>query len=160
MTAIKHATNEVKCRWEPLDEILWQGRQWAVTTFGIERRDGTYTIQANRLAEHLEPDEWLHAWIAHMSEKEWVDLEDFATAFYVACAMHGVRLTKAARAKLAREFEQAVEDREHVERIMAPFREQAQREICGSKDPTIVFDDQLDKIESRARQLAIAAGAL
>jgi hypothetical protein len=32
--------------------------------------------------------------IGHIGEKGW-DLADFATAFFVACAMHGVRLSPA-----------------------------------------------------------------
>ena len=38
--------NEVKVRGEALDPILWQGEQWAVTTYGLECRDGTYVVQA------------------------------------------------------------------------------------------------------------------
>jgi hypothetical protein len=50
--------NKVHCRGEPLSTpIYWQGRQWAVTPFGIERRDGCYTIGQHRLWE----DEWT-AW--------------------------------------------------------------------------------------------------
>jgi hypothetical protein len=32
--------------------------------------------------------------------KTWVDVDDFATAYYVACAMHGVKLTKKEMAML------------------------------------------------------------
>lgn len=74
----------VRCRGEALDKVWWQGRQWAVTEFGIEARDGTYTIKADRLAENFG-----HAWPAHVCEKMWVDQEDFCTAWLVAIAMHG-----------------------------------------------------------------------
>src|SRR6516164_9771754 len=33
------STNEVACRGEPLSSpIFWRGRQWVVTSFGVERR--------------------------------------------------------------------------------------------------------------------------
>ena len=50
----------------------------AVTEFGIEARDGTYTIKADRLAENIG-----HAWPAHICEKAWVDQNDFCTAWLV-----------------------------------------------------------------------------
>src|SRR4051812_38096408 len=74
----------VKCRGEALDKIWWQGRQWAVTEFGLEARDGTYTIKADRLAENIE-----HAWPVHVCAKNWVDRDDFRTAWLVALVMHG-----------------------------------------------------------------------
>jgi hypothetical protein len=40
---------------EPLHPIWWQGRQWAVTEYGIGARDGTYAIAAHRLAQDI-PD--------------------------------------------------------------------------------------------------------
>lgn len=49
------------------------GAQWAVTSYGVEARDGTYAIEAKRLWE----DEKDYGWKKHMSEKEWVDLDDF-----------------------------------------------------------------------------------
>jgi hypothetical protein len=72
--------------------IWWRGRQWAVTAYGIEALDGTYTLQANRLAENIDA----HAWPSHMAEKAWVDLPDFMTAWLVALSLHGVA-TKGAR---------------------------------------------------------------
>lgn len=46
MSAIIHSTLDVENQAENLDEIWWQGRQWAVTAYGIEARDGTYHIEA------------------------------------------------------------------------------------------------------------------
>lgn len=68
-----------------LDRILWKGRQWAVTTYGIERCDGyRYEVAASRLLEN--PD---YSWIEHMGEKgDSVDMADFAAAFGVAIAYH------------------------------------------------------------------------
>lgn len=77
--------NEVEIRGEPPAEVLWQGKQWAVTDAGIEARDGTYFIAASRLEEDL-PD-W--SWLEQMRDKTWVDVPDFATAYLVAIALHG-----------------------------------------------------------------------
>lgn len=87
------ATNVVPVRGEALSEVLWQGVQWAVTTAGIECRDGTYFIAAKRLRES-EPD-W--SWKRQMAEKSWVDQADFAAAFAVACWVH-----RGERAELSR----------------------------------------------------------
>jgi hypothetical protein len=61
--------------------VHWVGRQWAVTAYGIERRDGLYPIQMERLFEK----EAYGGWVGHMAGKVWCDLEDFAEAlrFYV-----------------------------------------------------------------------------
>jgi hypothetical protein len=61
---------------ERLHPIRWTGRQWAVTSFGVERRDGTYSIHNDRL-ESIE-------WISHLASKRTVDLEDFAEALRIA----------------------------------------------------------------------------
>ena len=52
------------------------GQQWAVTSFGIECRDGTYVIAKDRLWEN----EGVHSWYVHMCEKDRVDQADFAQA--------------------------------------------------------------------------------
>jgi hypothetical protein len=44
----------VKVRAADLHPVLWRGRQWAVTEYGIECLDGTYAIQANRLTAKIE----------------------------------------------------------------------------------------------------------
>src|SRR5262245_5711961 len=74
------ATNRIQNRGDRLSKIHWQGRQWAVTRFGVECRDGTYAIERERVWE----DEECGGWILHMAEKDWVDLEDFAEALRVA----------------------------------------------------------------------------
>jgi hypothetical protein len=45
------SSNPVKRRFEPLSRIIWQGRQWAATKYGVECRDGGYTIERKRLWE-------------------------------------------------------------------------------------------------------------
>ncbi len=64
--------------------IFWQGRQWAVTSYGVECRDGTYFIEKERLSE----DEGEFGWVRHLSEKIWIDLPDFAEALRLARASH------------------------------------------------------------------------
>jgi hypothetical protein len=59
---------------------FWQGRQCAVTSYGIECRNGTYPIKRDRLWENDE----VHGWVQHMADKDWVDLPDFAEALRVA----------------------------------------------------------------------------
>jgi len=105
--AIVYDASEVKCRAESLDEIWWQGRQWAVTTFGLEKRDGTYAIEANRLTKGLEDDD--STWVQHMGGKSWIDLEDFTTALFIAIAMHGHALTQPQTDILRDHFQQKQE---------------------------------------------------
>jgi hypothetical protein len=64
--------------------IHWQGHQWAVTSAGLECRDGTYTIKKGRLWE----EEAGYGWVRHMSEKGWVNLPDFAEALRIARHVH------------------------------------------------------------------------
>jgi hypothetical protein len=68
---------------QALSEVWWAGRQWAVTEYGIERRDGGYAIERWRL------DELEEGWIDHIGFKPWADPDDFATAFVLAKALHG-----------------------------------------------------------------------
>jgi hypothetical protein len=88
---IEMDTTPVKLRAETLDPIWWRGRQWAVTAFGIEKLDGTYTIAADRLRENVA--EW--PWTSQMAMKNWVDVPDFMTAWLVALALHGADTTGA-----------------------------------------------------------------
>jgi hypothetical protein len=104
--AIEYDATPVNVRGEPLSEIWWQGRQWAVTSHGIERRDGLYNFAASRLREnHATPNPY--SWIAHMGEKGWCDMEDFATAYFVGCAMHGHKLPRKEVAMLEKHFRKA-----------------------------------------------------
>ena len=77
------STTEVHVTGEPLAEpVHWRGKQWAVTSHGIEARDGKYAIAGNRVWEETLG----HGWIDHMSEKDWVDIHDFAEALRIARA--------------------------------------------------------------------------
>jgi hypothetical protein len=79
---------EVHVRGDALHPILWRGKQWAVTEFGIEALSGTYSIKAKRLAEGVEN----YGWPMHMTQKSWVDVDDFCTAWLVAIALFNVRV--------------------------------------------------------------------
>lgn len=86
-------TTPVACRGEALHEIWWRGRQWAVTSYGVECLDGSYSFEATRLAEGLHGSGPVEAsWCVHMAENGWVDVDDFATAWLVALSLHGARV--------------------------------------------------------------------
>jgi hypothetical protein len=86
---IETANNPVKLCGETLSTIWWQGKQWAVTRYGIEARDGRYCIGADRLAETWSDRPGIPGLLRHMVEKNWVDIPDFCTAFTVALVLHG-----------------------------------------------------------------------
>lgn len=81
----------VKILAEQLSPVMWRGRQWAVTSYGVECLNGTYYIEKKRLAENVEG----YGWPTQMAGKGWVDLDDFCTAWLVALALHGVRILDA-----------------------------------------------------------------
>lgn len=83
---VEHSRDEVRVKGEPLSDIWWQGREWAVTSYGIEKRDGTYYIRHEDLDTH---DNMNWSWPEHLAAKGWVDVEDFTTAWMVAIVMHG-----------------------------------------------------------------------
>jgi hypothetical protein len=84
----------VKVRDYALHPIWWRGRQWAVTSFGIERLDGSYVIAAARLTGPI----GVWPWPSHMAEKEWIDMPDFMTAWLVALTLHDVSAKGARKA--------------------------------------------------------------
>jgi hypothetical protein len=65
----------VHCRGDELGEIWWQGREWAVTSDGIECRDGCYFIAKDRIDETRSGD--IPDWPPHVATKDWVDIHDF-----------------------------------------------------------------------------------
>lgn len=75
----------VKCVGEPLDSVLWQGKQWAVTTYGLECRDGCYHVESHYLWDCVpkkdasEEDAFIYWW-QHISGKNWVDKDDIDAA--------------------------------------------------------------------------------
>ena len=96
-------TTRVKVCGDPLTQIWWQGKQWAVTEYGIECRDGTYPIAAKKLTYDLDNGSD-HGLIEQMCSKGWVDMNDFSTAYFVALSMHGLQLSSDKVKKLKRHF--------------------------------------------------------
>lgn len=59
----------------------YEGHQWRVTDYGIEEiGGGGYHIPFGDLGMDVGEG----GWVGHMSEKPWVDIEDFKRAFEVA----------------------------------------------------------------------------
>lgn len=64
-----------------MEKTYYEGSQWLVTDYGIEERGGTgYHIPK----EDFGMDVGEGGWVGHMSEKPWVDIEDFKRALAVA----------------------------------------------------------------------------
>jgi hypothetical protein len=70
---------------------IWRGRQWAVTSQGLHAPGESYCIEACRLGE-VRASRYSD-WMLHMAEKDWVDVDDFVTAWCVAVAVHRTPLT-------------------------------------------------------------------
>ena len=52
--AKKHGTRQGVASpegWQGFNEVWWQGRQWSVTSYGLEQRSGNYVIERARLCE-------------------------------------------------------------------------------------------------------------
>jgi len=71
-------------------EVYWAGRQWCVTDYGLETiAPDYYYIAAAELGElTLGIASVTAERFRHVSEKGWVDVEDFAAAFAVALEVH------------------------------------------------------------------------
>lgn len=154
-------TTPVACLGEELDEIWWRGRQWAVTSFGVECLDGTYAFEAKRLAEGCSKGDSPQAsWIVHMAEKSWVDLDDFATAWLVALSLHGVHVaSETVRRVIA---EQPLYPREEAEpgrisRFMLTLRKLSGKSPTSRQQdfgPLAIFDCTEASERARARRYA------
>ena len=116
----RDGSGDVRCCGDALDEIWWRGAQWAVTSYGIECRDGKYLVAASRL---LENDPRSYSWVKHLGEKTWCDIEDFTSAYFVACAMHGVRLTRDTRIALLRHLAKARGSKEFTWDMLLDLRD-------------------------------------
>lgn len=79
---IEHGKEHVKNCGEALAGEIWRGRQWSVTDYGIEARDGLYVLSWAQLDEDFAGTG--HSLPEHVAEKNWVDLDDFLTAWLVA----------------------------------------------------------------------------
>lgn len=103
-------TNKVKNNKSSLAEVLYQGKQWCVTTYGLEKRDGSYYIEAKELKKsHV----YEFGWIKHMSLKADTDMEDFTAAYIMSLAIHQPSFLKHGTAlDLICQLEQARRDRQ------------------------------------------------
>ena len=81
---IEYDNTPVRVCGEALHPVWWRGRQWAVTTYGLERLDGLYACSADSLLDNVQT----YGLPRHMSGKGWVDQDDFDTAWLVAIALH------------------------------------------------------------------------
>jgi hypothetical protein len=91
--------DSVKCLGESLSDILWQGSQWAVTTYGLECRDGRYHVEVSQFFNsgdsrglHIKDlkDRSCFCWKLHMFEKNWVNQCDFTNALDAMCLLFNV----------------------------------------------------------------------
>lgn len=77
---------------EPREDrvVYWAGRQWCVTSFGLETIiDHQYDVGAAYLGNLTKDDEPMAEQLRHIgSSHSWVDIEDLSTAFAVALAIH------------------------------------------------------------------------
>jgi hypothetical protein len=71
----------------PGEKVVHRGRQWIVSSYGLEAPEHGYWIERERLRDGL--DSW-GGWPMHMASKVWVDLDDFIQCFLRACVYHGV----------------------------------------------------------------------
>ncbi len=69
---------------ELTEPVHWQGRQWAVTGYGIEALDGMYHVPFSDIpaAEEGRP-----AWLDNLCRRYGTDRDDLAAALRVARAM-------------------------------------------------------------------------
>jgi len=77
--------------------IFWQGKQWRVTDRGVDEvtNNQPYWIEVESLAQGIAADErgqYPESWPSLMATKPWVDLDEFITAFLIACVGHGVHI--------------------------------------------------------------------
>jgi hypothetical protein len=77
---------------EPLHPILWQGKQWVVTEFGLQRSDGRCSYEAKQLAELAQQkDRW--PWPLFGTIQRGVgstSSDDFVTAWFAALDAHRI----------------------------------------------------------------------
>jgi hypothetical protein len=75
-----------------LAEVFWLGRQWAVTLYGLETiaEPYHYFLEARMLGS-LRQGERAYDSMVHMMEKDWLDVDDFLTAYLIALSFHGIR---------------------------------------------------------------------
>lgn len=106
-------------------DVYWQGKQWVASRFGVEKRDGSYYIEADLLYKDNRAYEL--GWMNHMRQKQWCDLDDFATALLMSLAFsdpeklnydnEGVAYAE----DILLDLEQAKKDREDSRRLAGEY---------------------------------------
>ena len=94
-------SNYVKVIGEPLDFVLWQGSQWAVTEYGLESRDGSYAIESKHLIcmadrgrfdkKQLTKNHVFTHWFSHLSGKNWCDIDDIDHALQAFLLLYDLK---------------------------------------------------------------------
>jgi hypothetical protein len=77
---IEELEDRVEDKGEDVPVIITQFGQWLITPIGIEATETFYFIERSRVEDT--------DWIAHMSEKDWVNMEDFTRALYHASRIY------------------------------------------------------------------------
>ena len=89
------SNNSVACKGQPLDLVLWQGEQWAVTTYGLERRNGKYALSCKEFFRGMKSKQEIFVfWFIHFSRKNWCnedDIDDALQAMMVLFNVDGTR---------------------------------------------------------------------
>lgn len=70
---------------ELTEPVHWQGRQWAVTGYGIEALDGMYHVPFSDIPD---AEDGRPAWLEALGRRYGTDRDDLAAALRVARAMH------------------------------------------------------------------------
>ena len=64
-------------------------RIWLVTDDGLETEDGSYFIGSDVLSSEMQPG--VSKWMLHMTEKKWVEMQEFGDKFKEALIHHGIK---------------------------------------------------------------------
>jgi hypothetical protein len=76
------------------EDVLWIGKQWCASKHGLELRNGLCSVRYRELSKSPHSPQIVSA----VCENPDVDIDDFATAYLVAVALGGGRLSVSQRA--------------------------------------------------------------
>jgi hypothetical protein len=137
--------------------VLFQTRQWDVTSHGLEAREFVYPIEKDRL---INPDdhEKGYSWVRHIGETKDVsfDLDDFMNAYLAALTIHRVALAASDVELILTHYAKIKRKRARAQDLK-PFMERARAEILGeTRDSHVIMMDEIertDEIEALAEKL-------
>lgn len=121
MIAIDETPVEPSVGGEDPAPIIWRGRQWAVTEFGLERLNGAYSLSPSDLGNTGAESDF-PSLPSHMAGKMWVDVHDFCTAFLVALALFPEQ-TKFTQEQIRKGLDAALEVGRRLEQQRAERRQ-------------------------------------